>query len=219
MPRKKSPPDLIFEGALNAFIASEGVTLLAGVSERNTCGRLSIYLERQMLADGLRGYYADIEYNRKQQGRVKTIINDQEEVIQITPDLIVHSRGEKPAPHDNLIAVEMKKASRSMREKNADRARLQAMTRMPYDGVWSWEGSHPEHVCGYALGVYVEIDVLQRQLRLEFYERGSKTEQKRISLKSIRTANGNTRSQCHRFMAPRMPVRTCVTAPSAVTAP
>src|ERR1700726_2335391 len=112
MRTKARRPDLVFEDALSAFIAAEGGSLLADVSERHTCGRLSIYLERQLQADGFGGYYADVEYNRKQQGRVKTIINERLEVVQITPDLIVHTRGERLPPHDNLIAVEVKKAAR-----------------------------------------------------------------------------------------------------------
>ena len=178
MRRKARRAELVFEDALSAFIATEGESLLADVSERNTCGRLSIHLERQLEADGLGDYYADVEYNRKQQGQVKTIINEQLQVIQITPDLIVHSRGEKPPPHDNLIAVEVKKAARPEREKNDDRARLKAMTLMPYEGVWPWDGSHPEHVCGYAVGIFLEIDVKQRQMCLEFFKKGAQTKRK-----------------------------------------
>jgi hypothetical protein len=171
-------PDLIFEDALSAFVASEGESLLADVSERNTCARLSIYVERQLQAESITGYYADVEYNRKQQGRVKTIINEQLKVVQITPDLIVHSRGEMPPPSDNLIAVEAKKANRPGHEKDDNRARLQAMTRTPYEDVWPLDGSHPEHVCGYAVGVFMEIDISQRCLRLEFFKKGVRTKGK-----------------------------------------
>lgn len=171
-------PELIFEDALDAFILSEGDSLLSGVSERNTCGRLSIYMERQLAADGVSGYYADVEYNRKQNGQVKTIVNRREKVVQITPDLIVHTRGEKLPPDDNLIAVEMKKTNRPEYEKDEDRARLQAMTRVPYEKVWPWDGSHPEHVCGYAVGVFVEIDVAKRRISLQFFKDGEQTNQK-----------------------------------------
>lgn len=172
-------PDLIFEDALSEFVVSEGESLLGDVSERNTCGRLAIYIERQLLADKITGYYADVEYNRKQLGQVKTIINNQLEVVQITPDLIVHSRGEMPPRHDNLIVIEAKKINRPEREKNDDRARLQAMTRTPFDGVWSWDGCHPEHVCGYAVGIFMEIDIKQRCLCLEFFKKGLLTKQKK----------------------------------------
>ncbi|WP_250623065.1 hypothetical protein [Pinirhizobacter soli] len=170
--------DLVFEDALTSFLAEEGASLLTNVSERNTCGRLAIYLQRHLEADGFIGYYADVEYNRKQQGLVKTIVNNNLEIVQITPDLIAHTRGERPPPHDNLIAVEAKKSARPDHEKDADRARLQAMTRTPFNGVWPWDGSHPEHVCGYAVGVYVEIDIDRHELRLEFYKKGRLRKQK-----------------------------------------
>lgn len=178
MRRHTRRPDLVFEDALAAFLTDEGRWLLTGVSERNTCGRIAIYLERQLRVDGFEGYYADVEYNRKQHGQVKTIINGDFKIIQITPDLIVHTRGERPPPYDNLIAMEAKKSSRPDHEKQADRERLQAMTKVPLDGVWPWNGGHPEHVCGYAVGVYVEIDIVQRQLRLDFYKKGKLTKQK-----------------------------------------
>jgi hypothetical protein len=178
MRRTVRRPDLVFEDALDAFVTAEGESLLTDVSERNTCGRLAIFIDRQIQSDGLSGYYADVEYNRKQRGRVKTIINKQLEVVQITPDLIVHTRGEMPPPYDNLIAVEVKKASRPKHEKDDDRARLQAMTRVPFEGVWPWDGSHPEHVCGYAVGVFVEIDIYERKISLEFFKKGARTKQK-----------------------------------------
>ncbi len=170
--------DLVFEDALSSFLDAEGRSLLTGVSERNTCGRLAIYLQRQLELDGFTGYYADVEYNRKQDSQVKTIINESLEVIQITPDLIAHTRGQKLPPHDNLIALEAKKSLRPEHEKNADRERLQAMTRVPFEGVWPWDGSHPEHVCGYAVGVFMEIDIGQHMLTLEFYKKGVLTKRK-----------------------------------------
>lgn len=51
------------------------------------------------------------------------------------------------------------------------------MTRIPFEGVWPID-AHPEHVCGYAVGVYVEIDIDQRELRLEFYKKGALTKRK-----------------------------------------
>lgn len=174
-------PELIFEDALNFFIAVEGESLLDNVSERNTCGRLSIYLERQLATEGLSNYFADVEFNRKQSGKVKTIINEQLQVIQITPDLIVHTRGQLLPPFDNLIAIEVKKTNRPESEKNDDRARLQAMTKVPYNGVWPWDGCHPEHVCGYAVGIFLEIDISQRKLILEFFKKGNKTKKKYLT--------------------------------------
>lgn len=173
-------PEQTFDAALSAFLAAEGYALLTDVSERNTCGRLAVHLERQMAAESLSGYYADPEYNRKQNGKVKTIIDEQYEVIVITPDLIVHSRGEKNPPYDNLIAVEAKKSRRPNAEKVEDRKRLRAMTKSLAE-VWAWDGSHPEHVCGYTLGVFVEIDIDNRLLCLEYFEKGVPIKGRQVS--------------------------------------
>jgi hypothetical protein len=172
------PADLIesiFERSLREFVEREASALHAGVSERNNCGRLAIYMERIAGESDLKGYFADPEYNRKQGGRVKTFLDDEMQVIEISADLILHSRGANIA-EDNLIALEMKKSSRPPKEKKADRQRLRAMTKSSYDGVWSNDGTtHPEHVCGYRLGVYVEINRKARKLRIEYFVRGERT--------------------------------------------
>jgi hypothetical protein len=177
-------PELIFDDALMTFLREEGGTLLSDVSERNTCGRLAIYLERQLAIDGVTGYYADVEYNRKHGGEVKTIINNRETVVSITPDLIVHSRGAIAAPHDNLIAVEAKKAYRPSEESNADIDRLIAMTCKPYDGVWNWKNGHPEHVCGYSVGIFMEIRLRQKEVVLQYFKKGKKTKERSIKIEN-----------------------------------
>lgn len=171
-------PELLFEDALRTFLQAEGGSLLSDVSERNTCSRLALFMERQLAADAVEGYYADVEYNRKQRGRVKTIINGDLRVVSITADLIIHSRGEIPAPHDNLIAVEAKKASRPEQEKDSDRERLVAMTREPYNGVWNYEDGHPEHVCGYRVGIFMEIRREHEEIHLDYFKKGELTKQK-----------------------------------------
>lgn len=180
-------PELIFNDAFDSFLKREGYTLLQNVSERNTCGRLAYFIERQLESEGVIGYYADTEYNRKQRGKVKTIINKEFRVISITADLIVHSRGEIAAPRDNIIAIEVKKASRPTHEKANDIARLIAMTCEPYNGVWNYEDGHPEHVCGYAVGIYMEIRREQMQVAFEYFKRGLKTKERLVA---IHKANG-----------------------------
>ena len=69
------------------------------------------------------------------------INNDDLKVVTIICDLIVHNRGEI-VEKDNLIALEMKKAYRSMQEKENDKARLVALTKDSYDGVWSLDGKN-----------------------------------------------------------------------------
>jgi hypothetical protein len=70
-------------------------------------------------------------------------------VIRITSDLIVHSRREKLGA-DNLIAIEMKEIK-----------------------VWWADGrTHPEHVCGYKLGLFVGLNCRRRTYRIEEFRRG-----------------------------------------------
>ena len=166
-------PELIFNNALINFLKHEKDLLLSDVSERSTCARLAYYMQRQLESEGIEGYYADAEYNRKQGGKVKTIINEEMHILTITADLIVHTRGNRPAPYDNLIAVEAKKSSRPEREKLDDIARLQAMTKQPNDGVWNFDNGHPEHVCGYAVGVLMEILLEKRQILLKYFKNGA----------------------------------------------
>jgi hypothetical protein len=165
--------DAIFEESFDSFLAQESANIVNGVSERNLCGRLALCLEVFKSKYGLKNYYADTEYNRKQNGKVKTVLDDDLQVIVINCDLIFHSRGEI-VERDNLIAIEMKKADRPEAEKFKDRARLRAMTKASYDGVWSYDGkTHPEHVCGYELGIYVELDSNRRTFRIEEFRGGN----------------------------------------------
>ena len=69
----------------------------------------------------------------------------------------------------------MKKSNRPQSEKNSDRERLMALTKDSYDGVWSYDGkTHPEHVCGYILGFYMEVEQAERKCFFETYHKGQK---------------------------------------------
>ncbi len=163
----------IIAPALDDFFKQDINSIMADVSERNLCARLAMHFENQMKAVGLAGYYADPEYNRKQHGQVKTILSGNMEVISITCDLIIHSRGEIIA-QDNLIAIEMAKPNKSLPEMQDDRNRLMALTKSSYDGVWSNDGTaHPEHVCGYVKGIFLIVDRQSRQATLESYAHGT----------------------------------------------
>lgn len=163
----------ILHKSLDEFFTREVDSILTTVNERNNCGRLAIYLEHHTKNAGLSEYYADPEYNRKQGGKVKTILGGDMKIITVNCDLILHSRGVSIS-QDNLIAIEMKKSKRPEREKNNDRDRLRAMTKSSYDDIWSNDGNtHPEHVCGYMLGVYIELDVATRVAKLEYYKGGN----------------------------------------------
>lgn len=161
----------LFSSTLKEFLERERANILSGISERNLCARFASYLEKNAISSGLRGYYADVEYNRNQ-GKIKTILDDKQRVITINCDIILHSRGANLA-RDNLIAIEMKKADRPIEEKDRDRERLRALTKSSYDGVWSADGrTLPEHICGYKLGCYVELDVNNRTYVVEEYRNG-----------------------------------------------
>ena len=167
----------IFRRALARLVKEEVDYVLTTVSERSICARLALYLEAEAKNSGFKGYYADVENNRKQNGEVKTIRNGIEEIIDVTCDLILHSRG-KISGRDNLIAIEMKKANRSRESKNDDRKRLRALTMpIPRNGtppqIWSNDGvTFPEHVCGYELGVFTVLNVRQKRIEVEHFFQG-----------------------------------------------
>lgn len=162
----------IFDESVEIFFDREGDNIRNTISEQNLCGRLAIYVTDKLKEYSKDEYFADTEYNRKQNGEVKTIIDDEMKVATIKSDLIVHTRGNL-VENDNLITVEMKKSSRPDAEKLADRIRLKAMTKASYDGVWSANGiAHPMHVCGYKLGAYIIIDIKDRSYLVEYYKAG-----------------------------------------------
>lgn len=162
----------LFDESINLFFAQETQNILDNVAERNLCGRLSIYLTQKLNERNINGYYADPEYNRKQGGKVKTILDNEMNIVPIQCDLIIHSRGQI-IEQDNLITIEMKKSTRPENEKISDRIRLRAMTKNSYDNIWSFDGeTHPEHVCGYQVGVYMIINIAERFCLLEYYQHG-----------------------------------------------
>ena len=163
-----------------ALIRDDMDLLDSQVSERSLCGALMLHLNRTMLqSEDFEGYYTDVEYNRNR-GNIKTIkktIRGQEEqIVHVTCDLIMHSRGRHPE-QDNLIAIEMKKANRPQAEKTADKERLKALTKDTFDDIWSYDGvTLPEHVCRYVIGIYYEIDFEYKTIRLEYYKQGERVE-------------------------------------------
>lgn len=168
----------VFEHALGRFLTNEVQEVLEGVNERANCGRLAIYLHEAANEHQVPGaYLVDVEYNRKQQGQIKTIMNGEGEVIRVNCDVIVHSRG-LLVDQDNLIAIEMKKVDRPENEKQKDRDRLRALTKTSFDDVWNGDGmTQPEHVCGYSLGVFIELNRFNHECKIEYYQEGTLQEQ------------------------------------------
>jgi hypothetical protein len=159
----------LFREAFHEFLVRERDNIIANISERNLCGRLMLYLDAARIRYDLADYFTDTEYNRNL-GDIKRVRHSPTDSNIITCDLILHSRGQRP--DDNLIAVEMKKKHHPKKSKDADRKRLIALTR-----------THPaarrlstrqDHVYGYQLGLFVELDAQTPAYLLEIYERGAK---------------------------------------------
>lgn len=162
----------VFDASLKSFLTQELQEILEGVNERSNCARWAMYLEMAARDRGLTDYIADAEYNRKQDGKIKTILDEHYVVVTINCDLVLHSRGANIA-EDNLIAIEVKKSERPEGEKESDRKRLRALTKESFDDTWNNDGTMPpEHVCGYRLGVFVELDRVRRLCIVERYRSG-----------------------------------------------
>ena len=159
-----------------AFIRKNMTLFDTQVSERTLCGALMIELHEVLKESRYSGYYVDVEYNRNIGGKLKTLKKTirgvGEQIVTINCDLIVHSRGQK-VYRDNLIALEMKKSSARQRDKDSDRSRLECLTKSPRQDVWSYGGRVlPEHVCGYGLGIYYEVNFKRNKLLIEYYKKG-----------------------------------------------
>jgi len=168
----------IFRSANHHFVSNNKSLLESKVSERTLSGSLMLCLQQALENTRYSDYYADVEYNRNINGKLKTIVKKNNgnkfKIITINCDLIVHSRGEISS-QDNLIAIEMKKSYRPEAAKKADKERLMCLTKDSFDDVWSFDGhTLPEHVCRYVLGIYYEINYNKRAIILEYYYKGKK---------------------------------------------
>lgn len=168
----------LFEAANQSLLTCDKELFENQVSERTLCGALMLHFHNCMQNDSSKwnGYHADVEYNRNKgsiQG-FKTIYSSGS-VIRINCDLIIHSRGHI-TEQDNLIAIEVKKSTRYTAEKNRDRERLIALTSAPSDDEYIDSPKLPEHVCGYTLGIYYEINYHRRSILIEYYRNGEMAE-------------------------------------------
>jgi len=167
----------LFEQANSILLRDDHVLFENQVSERTLCGALMLHIHDIIKENAsYAGYYADVEYNRRK-GKLnvhyKTIHGPSNKTIQINCDLLLHGRGKHPE-QDNLLAVEMKKSTRTKREKNSDRERLKILTEDFYDNKQIVDTQmSPEHVCGYVLGVYYEINYRRKMILVEYYYNGS----------------------------------------------
>ena len=68
----------LFGNVFETFLTQEEENILNGVSERNLCARLAQILEVRAHGLGLNEFFADVEYNRMQDGKLKLIRNGSE---------------------------------------------------------------------------------------------------------------------------------------------
>lgn len=161
----------IFEKSNLCFLKNDKSLLIHNVSERSWYSRFAIYMTELIKKYGIKNYYVDTEYNRNG-NRLKTVFDTNLEIINITCDVILHSRG-TVFENDNLICIEMKKSNALFTDKEEDKKRLKLLTKNSYDGIWSADGQTlPEHVCGYKLGIYYEINIESKSIYIEYYENG-----------------------------------------------
>lgn len=168
------PPDPreLFDAAFANFLDVERTLIETGASERSLCARLLLHLERQKwgtpkFQSPWGGLFVDVDYNRMQNRDIKAMWQD-ERPVRIQCDVLVHSRT-RP---DNLIAIEMKKSTVRQWRRDRDRRRLEVLTSKPDAlGVMVYGGT-PEYVCGYQLGLYLELNEEERFFLVEEYRDG-----------------------------------------------
>lgn len=187
----------IFEKANRNLLKEDIALFQERIAERTICGALMLQLNKILKETNYKDYFTDVEYNRNLNGKIKTILLDSENIINITCDLIVHSRGINKE-QDNLIAIEMKKSTRPQEEKDNDRLRVKTLTKQSFDGIWSYDGeSFPEHVCRYRLGIYYEVNFKREEILLEYYSNGflfkKKTLNNALSTENIKECSVETK--------------------------
>lgn len=158
----------IFHEALDEFLLREFSLVDKDAHEQSLCGRLAIYLDHAKDRHGFKAYYVDVEYNRNGEGRKYILHPVTREEINVTCDILLHSRG--GLQDDNLVAIEMKKDDAKPGHKQRDRERLQALT------TPAPERGNPDYVCGYELGFYLEVDIGRATLLIEEYRKGKRTD-------------------------------------------
>lgn len=165
--------DNLINTSFSEFFNEERHIIDIDANERCLCHRLAVIIERHLLENNIINYYVDTEYNRNigRERRIKAILDNRGHPINITCDIIVHSRGEN-IQRDNILAIEMKKGDPSDPRMNSDRQRLRALTSDNYPG-WSHDGtSLPEYVCRYYTGIFIVIDTSESRYLFEKYQHG-----------------------------------------------
>jgi len=128
-----------------------------GVSERNICARLAYHMETIMHeSDNFRDFFADVEYNRKNDGTIKHSEGYKKVSLLMVSDLIVHKRN----ADNNLLAVEMKRWN-NPKKREHDRFRLKSVVSSPEEGK-------DDCVYDTTLGAFIIYST--QKVLIEFYE-------------------------------------------------
>lgn len=128
-----------------------------GVSERNICARLAHHMEIIMHeSNQYKDYFADVEYNRKNDGTIKHSEGYKKVSLPMVSDLIVHKRNAE----NNLLAVEIKRWNNYDKRK-ADRKRLESVVSSPED-------RKDDCVYDTTLGAFIIYST--KKVLVEFYE-------------------------------------------------
>lgn len=161
----------LFWSAHKAFLKNHRELLEGKLSERCLCGALMYEFNKQLEMNGYNDYYADVEFNRvgKKEKCIKLLPDNEGTPKRIFTDIIVHSRMQ--AKSDNLIALEMKKSRAKKLSRENDRERLMQLTKQDIF-------FNNRYIYRYKLGIYYEIDLKNEEILVEFYQDGSKVEEK-----------------------------------------
>lgn len=158
----------IFYNANKLFIKDNIRNIELGVSEVTLQGNFSQAFKEILKEMKICNYYSEINYN-KNKHFTKCIINEKMEYFDIFCDLIIHSCGEN-LEQDNLLAIEMKKKE-NRKDRLKDKKRLEIMTSDSYVGEILFD-ELPLYICRYSLGIFYDLDVKKRQIKLDFYQHG-----------------------------------------------
>lgn len=158
----------VFYNANKLFIKDNIRNIELGVSEVTLQGDFAQAFKDSLKEMKIYNYYSDINYN-KNKYFTKCIINEKMEYFDIFCDLIIHSRGES-LEQDNLLAIEMKKKE-NRKDRLKDIKRLEIMTSDSYIGEILFD-ELPPYICRYSLGIFYDLDVKRRQIKLDFYQHG-----------------------------------------------
>ena len=130
-----------------------------GVSERNICARLAHHMEIIMdRSNDFNGYFADVEYNRKNDGTIKHSEGYKKVSLLMVSDLIVHKRNAE----NNLLAIEMKRWN-NYDKRGKDKLRLKSVVSSP-----CLEDRKDDCVYDTTLGAFIIYS--PNIIKIEFYE-------------------------------------------------